>query len=77
MVTMAVGMAVMRSHHVLHDFVGPFDVVISFLEAGVHCTGRVVVTGVHHGWMMVAGKKSEHALFTPHVGFGRVNRTVH
>jgi hypothetical protein len=34
--TMAVGMAVPRSHHMLHDFISPFDVMISFVEAGVH-----------------------------------------
>lgn len=74
---MAVRRFVTASLHMFHDFVGSFDVMISFVEAGIHGTGMVVGPRVHHRWMVVAGKKSEHALFTPHVGFGRVNRTVH
>jgi hypothetical protein len=65
---MAVGMAVPMSHHMFHDLVCSFDVMVSLLEARVHCTVMVVVPGVHHGWMVVAGKKSEHARFTPYTG---------
>jgi hypothetical protein len=48
--TVAPMVVVPGSHHVLHDFVGPFDVMVSFLEAGIH--GAVMVTRtMHHGWM--------------------------
>jgi len=74
--TMAVGMPVMRIHHVLHDFVGLFDVLISFLELGIHCAG-VVAGMVIHGRMVVTGKKSEHAFHSLHGDLGLISSTMH
>jgi len=74
---MAVGMTVPWFLHMFHDFIGPFDVMISFVETGVHSTGMMVRMGVHHGWMVVARKKSEHAFHSLHGDLGLISSTVH
>ena len=74
--TVAPMVVVPGSHHVLHDFVGLFDVLISFLELGIHCAG-VVAGMVIHGRMVVTGKKSEHAFHSLHGDLGLISSTMH
>lgn len=77
---MAIGMPVMSLHHVLHDFIGLFDVLICFAELGIHCTGMMVGMMIH-GWMVMhgrlAGKKMEHAFHSLHGDLKLISSTMY